>query len=190
MVTKKQKEKKEVEKKKLDQEQKKDLERYEKIGKESKDKPQIKTGKSKKKWFKKYINKERLQKNKKVAVIYLRNIGITEFFELESRDGMFQVNGRIYHESKDCIYRLKDENIPVAIIPEWSMTPIGTRVEKDRGLKEKFAEYQDLVLKAIRYAELSRTGGADFADKKFNVRQVILYVILAIVGGSVLTNYF
>lgn len=126
-------------------------------------------------------------KKNKVAILYLQNNGIAKAMELEAKKGFFTINGRTYHEDRDCIYRFSKENIPLAIIPEWSLIPYGTKKWHDKEMIEKFSELEDHVLRGIRHAEFVRLGGE--GDKKINMKNAVLIGIVVIIGLAIATGY-
>lgn len=143
--------------------------------------------KLKKSWWDKMFNKNKFQKLKKVAVIYLRENGNAEPMELESKNGFFHIEGRTYHERRDCIYTVGKERIPLAIIPEWSMTPLGTKQWDEKLMQEKFSEVQDHLLKGIRHAELVRMGEKD--GMNINVKKAIGIGIIVLVAIVIIVSY-
>ena len=74
------------------------------------------------------------------------------------------------------------------IIREWDLIPLGTKKWEDEDMREKFAELEQHVLKGIRNAELVKMGGGE-SDSKFTTKQLILWVIVAVVAGAILINY-
>src|SRR3990167_5750774 len=77
-------------------------------------------------FWKKVIDENKLKKPDRVAIMFLRNNGTAETYYLKSKNGMFEIDGKTYHERRDCVYRIGKERVPLAIIPEWSLIPIGT----------------------------------------------------------------
>ena len=159
---------------------------------EDKDKKKSKKDKKKdedKTLWKKTFNKNRLKKPNKVAVIYLRENGIAEPMELAvDNKGFFNINGKVYHEDRDCTYLLGKDKHPFAIIPEWSVVPIGRKSWYDQPMQKIFCVLQDHVMKGIRHAERVRTGEKG-EGLKLNAKQIILYIILGIIVIAVLMNY-
>lgn len=151
-----------------------------------KEKEGVKEKKKIKSLWEKVINKNVLKKGK-TAVIYLRNNGISEMLEKESINGMFNINGKDYHEDTNCIYRTR-EGIPVAIIPEWSMIPYGTKGWHDKDMLEKMAECQNHVLRGIRNAEFVKMGEKT-SNMKVTTKQIIVYGLLAIVALAIVLGY-
>lgn len=148
-----------------------------------------KNKKGKKGLWDKIFNKNKLKKPNKVAVIYLRESGIAEPMELATDiRGFFNINGKTYHEDRDCMYLLGKEKHPFAIITEWSVTPIGRKQWYDQSMQKIFCVLQDHVMKGIRHAERVRSGEKG-EGLQFNAKQVILYVILAIIGIAVFMSY-
>ncbi len=143
-------------------------------------------GKNKGPWYTSW-NKNKLKKPNMVAVLFLRNNGVAEPMEVESKKGMLDIYGKTYHENTDCIWSLNKNRIPLAIIPQWSLIPIGTKRWDDRSMLEKFAELQDHTLRGIRHAELVKMGDKD--AKKMTGKQIVGLVILAIIGLAI-ANHF
>ncbi len=137
----------------------------------------------------KIFNKNKLKKTNKVAVIYLRENGIAEPMEKEvDSKGFFNINGKVYHEDRDCTYLLGKDKHPFALIAEWSVVPIGRKSWYDQPMQKIFCVLQDHVMKGIRHAERVRSGEKG-DGLRLNAKQVILYVILGIIGLAVLMNY-
>lgn len=134
------------------------------------------------------FNTKKIVKTKKVAIIFLRNNGIAEPMEVRSKNGFFNIYGKIYHEDRSCTYTIAKERIPFAIIPEWSMIPYGTKVWHEKPMIEKFSELEDHVIRGIRHAELVKMGGGG-ADQKINLKTAILIGIFAIIALAVIFGY-
>ncbi len=150
--------------------------------------PRNKKGGKKLTLFERIFKKNKLKKPNSVAVIFLRNNGVAQPMELETKNGFFNIEGKTYHENTDCIYTIKDkERTPLAIIPEWSLLPLGTKAWEDHSMQEKFAELQDHTLRGIRHAELVKMG--DKGDVKLNAKSLIGLGILAIIVIAVGVNY-
>ena len=128
-----------------------------------------------------------MKKNNKIAIIYLRNNGNAELLEQEARNGFFSINGQTYHERADCVWTVTKDRLPMAIIREWDIIPIGTKRWEEEDMREKFAQLEEHVLKGIRHAELVKSGG--FSDSKITPKQMIVWGIIAIVAIAVLINY-
>lgn len=133
------------------------------------------------------FRKNKLKKPQMVAVVYLRNNGRAEPIEVESKKGFFTIYGKTYNEDRDCIYLLGKDKTPLAIIPEWSLIPYGTKKWHDKEMLEKFAELQDHVLRGIRHAELVRMGNE--SGSKLNMKAIIGLIIAAIIGYAILSAY-
>ena len=139
-------------------------------------------------WWKSFFNKNKLKKPDNVAIIYLRNNGNAELLDQKPKDGFFTINGRTYHERYDCIYTVTKDRIPLAIIREWDIFPLGTKRWEEEDMREKFAQLEEHVLKGIRHAELVKMGGGGF-ENKITTKQMIVWGILAVVAGAILINY-
>ncbi len=137
--------------------------------------------------WEKMFRKNKLKKPNAVAVLYIRNNGIAEPMEVEVRDGFYNIYGKTYHENRACIYRMGKDRTPLAVIPEWSLTPLGTKDWEDKDLQEKFGELQDHVLKGIRNAELVRMYGEQ--RKPLNMKAIILGGLALIVVVAVVLQY-
>ena len=164
-----------------------------KINQDVKEKLEDKDKKDKKKkpgiWDK-VFNKNKLKKGNKVAVIYLRETGVAETMELKSDVmGFFHIYGKVYHEDNDCFYRIGKDKNPLAIIPEWNVTPLGRKSWEDKPMQEKFAVLQDHVMKGIRHAERVRMGERT-EGMKINPKGIIAIGIIVIVIMAVVVNYF
>lgn len=152
---------------------------------EKKDKPK---GRTSDKWWDKYFNPRRMRKSNRVAAVFLRNNGNADLLEVQSRNGFFNIEGKSYHEDKDCIYTITKDRIPLLIIREWDLLPLGTKRSEEDSMREKFAELENHVLKGIRHAELVKSGGT-FDDKKISMKQAIVWGIIGIVLVAIALNY-
>jgi hypothetical protein len=136
-------------------------------------------------FWEKSFSKKKLTKPTAVAVIYLRNNGKADTMEVETKRGFFEINHKVYHEDKDCIYRTKD-GTPLAIIPEWSLVPYGTQQWHDKSMLEKFAELQDHTIRGIRHAELVKMG--EKQPSKINGKAIVGLILLAVIGWAILSG--
>ncbi len=148
-------------------------------------KPEIK---DKKHWWYGFFIKDRLKKPNKVAVLFLRNNNNAELIEAEPKDGFFYINNEAYHEDRDCVYTVSKDRIPLVIISEWDIIPLGTKSWYDQPLRKKFSELERHVLKGIRNAELVKTLGGR-GDHKLTTKQIIVYGLAALVAIAVFLNY-
>lgn len=138
-----------------------------------------------------FLNSKTLKKPNRVGVLYLRNNGVAEPMEVESHRGFFIIEGKTYHDNRDCIFTVitKDKDrVPLAVIPEWSLIPLGTKRWEDRSMLEKFAELQDHTIKGIRNSELVKMGDQPY-KKPMTPKQMILWGLAVLVGGIVLVNF-
>ena len=120
-------------------------------------------------------------------MIYLRNNGIAEPMEVIAKKGFFTINNKTYHEKRDCIYTVTKDRIPLAIIKEWDIFPIGTKKWDDESMREKFSELEDHTLRGIRFAELVKMGDSD--KPKLNMKQIILIVLGIILVLAIVIGY-
>jgi len=137
-------------------------------------------------WDRSYPN-SKMKKPNNVAVVFLRNNGIAELLVLESKRGFFTINNKTYHERRDCTWITGKNRMPLCVIFENDMLPIGKKEWDDKELREKLAELQDHVLRGIRHAELVKMGEKDRPN--INVKQVIIWGLVLLVGGVILFNY-
>ncbi len=141
----------------------------------------------KKSLFDRLFRRKKLEKPEMVAVIFLRNNRKAEFIEVQPKKSFFEIDGKIYHEDRDCIWTISKEGLPLAIIREWDMIPIGTKDWETKPIQEKFAQLQDHTIRAIRHAEIVRLGEQD--GKKINPKIVIGLIIVAIVVFALFKGY-
>lgn len=133
--------------------------------------------------------KNKLKKPKSVAVIYLREDGSAEPMEVQTRRGFFEINGRTYHERRDCTYTLVGkERFPFAIIPEWNLTPLGTKEWNDREPQDKCSKLQDHAMQGIRHAERVRLG-EKMGGMQMNTKTIVVLGIVAIIVIAFITSY-
>ena len=144
--------------------------------------------KKKKDLWDKVFNKNKLKKPNRIAVIFLRNNGNAVPMEVNVREGFFNIEGKTYHEKRDCIYTMGKERIPLAIVQEWSMFPVGTRKYEDQDLREKFSQLQEHAMRGIRHDERVRIGDTG-VGKTVNMKTMILGIIIANVVVAVVMNY-
>ena len=147
----------------------------------------IKDAKKEKNWWSKHFSKDKIKKANRVGVVYLRSNGNVNLLEVETINGSFSINGKPFHEDRDCVYTLTKDRIPLMIVREWDMIPLGTKKWVDDTMKEKFAELEQHVLKGIRAAELVKIGGG--IESKLTTKQMILWGLVILVGGIILVNF-
>ena len=150
-------------------------------------KKEDKKKKKNKTWWGKTLNKDKLKKMNKVGVIYLRNNGNADLMELETRNGNFSIDGNQYNEDKDCVYTITKDRLPLIIIREWDLIPIGTKKWSDDNMREKFSNLSQHVIKGIKNAELVKAGGG--SDSKLTPKQLILWGLAALVGVIIIMNF-
>lgn len=138
-------------------------------------------------WWTKVFKSKDFKKPKLVAILFLRNNGRAEAMQLESRNGFFSIDKKTYHERKDCTWIVGKERIPLAIIPEWSLIPLGTQEWQDKTMLEKFNELQDHTLKGIRHAELVKMGEKD--PMNIPMKKIIVWGLVILVGGIIIANF-
>ncbi len=139
------------------------------------------------KWWSKTFNKDKFKKTNKVGIVYLRNNRNADLMELETRNGFFSIEGNQYNEDRDCVYTVTKDRIPLLIIREWDLIPLGTKKWEDDDMREKFSQLSQHVIKGIKNAELVRSGGG--IDSKLTPKQLILWGLAALVGVIIIMNF-
>lgn len=152
------------------------------------DKEEDKKKKKKKGLWGKMWKIKKLEKRNNVAVLYLRENGTAEPMEVVSKHGFFNINGKTYHERRDCIYTINKERFPLAIIPEWSVTPLGNKSWYDKRPQEIISILQDHCMNGIRHSERVRAG-ENRDGSKLNLKNIIVIGIIVIVAIAVLMGY-
>lgn len=123
-----------------------------------------------------------------VAVLYLRNNGTAEeHIQKPNTEGFFNFNDKVYHERSDCKYSLGKDRIPLAIIPEGSLLPLGTKEWDDKSMQEKMQICQDHAMKGIRYAERVKMG--ESGPMNPNIKYWVLGGIAALVVIAIVWQY-
>lgn len=144
--------------------------------------------KPKKGFWDKAWSKSKLEKKSTVAVLYLRENGTAEPMEIRSERGFFNINGKTYHERRDCIYTINKERYPLAIIPEFSITPFGRKEWYDKKPQEIISILQDHCMKGIRHAERVRSGESDIGNK-ISIKTAIIIGIVLIILVAIIMGY-
>ena len=143
----------------------------------------------KKGFWEKIWKKNKLKKSDTVAVLFLREDGTAQPMEIRVRRGFFEINTKTYHQRRDCTYTIMGkERTPLAIIREWDMTPIGTKVWEDTEMQEKCAKLQDHLMQGIRHAERVRMG-ENMGGIQMNTKTMVILGIMAIIGISIVMGY-
>ncbi len=138
--------------------------------------------------FKRFFHPDSLRKSNRVAVVYLRDNNLVEFKEIEARDGQFVINGRNYHIDRDCIYTTRKERVPLIILREWDLIPLGTKRWEDEDIRERFSKLERHVLQGIKNAELYkvRMPGTQMPT---NLRKIIGIGIGLIIFIAILVHF-
>lgn len=139
------------------------------------------------------FKKKSLKKPQRIAVLYLRKNNAGEVMDVDTNKGFFDIAGKTYHVSRDCLYTLGKERIPLAIIEEDGLIPKGNadfyaRLNDINALDKMNARYQNLVLQAIRHAELVKYQTQE--KGKINPKVAIGLAIGAIIAYALFRNYF
>jgi len=131
----------------------------------------------------KVFNKKKLMKSQKVAILYLTSNGQAIPMEQESKNGFFSIRGKTYHEREDCTWSIGKERLPLALIREKEIIPIGKESWLERTIKEKFLIVETHAMNGIRHAELVRQSGE--TGKPVNLKAMILLGLAIIVGLAI-----
>lgn len=165
----------------LSDEQKKDIESIKNT------KPEIKEiG-----FWEKHFNSKKLDKPNTVAILILRvNGDATPLYRQYDENGMFTLEdlkknplAKSYHVRQDCIYRLKfgKHQIPLCILPEWSMIPLGTKVYWEMTPERRALELEQGILRAIR-AEETIKQDENLKKKAVSGKTIWIFIIVVVVG--------
>ena len=140
-------------------------------------------------WIDKILNRKKLKNADTIAVLYVRINGNAEIIYKEPKFGMFEIDGRTYHVLEDCRLSLRKDKdtIPLCVLFEKSLTPLTRQEYEGQSMQEKLAELQDLVIRAIKSAELVKLEG----EKKpgMNPKTMIIIAIIAIIGFAFYKQY-
>lgn len=122
------------------------------------------------------MQQKRLAKRNKILVLYLRTNRSSIYKICEIKNGMVVVDGnKIHQASMDFVY-LHQGRTPMMVVPEWSLTPIGTKDYYDAVRDKKIADPQTIIIRAMEMAEV-------ITAKKVNKMALVWIVIaVAIVG--------
>ena len=134
-------------------------------------------------------NKNKLKKPEFVAVLFLHEKRMAEAMLLKPEKGFFNIKGKTYHERNDCIYTMVGkERYPLAIIKEWAITPEGTQDWDEKEVQEKISLFQDHAIKGIRHAERVRLG--ERSDFKLNNKAMIGGAIALVILVAFFSGFF
>ena len=89
---------------------------------------------------------------------------------------------KYYDARADCFYIYK--GIPVLMLPEWSLVPIGTKDYQDAEQNKKLANAQQVIIRAIETKEMQLG-----PKLKMDMKTIIIIGIIAIIGFFAYTEY-
>lgn len=140
-------------------------------------------------FWSKIFQKEKLKKPEDVAALYLRENGVAEpmIVHPDEKSGFFHINNRQYHPRRDCKFIIGKDKTPLVIIPEWKLTPVGTKEYDDLPIEQRLSDLQQHTIEAIRHAEIVKMSGED--GIKPNWKVIIGIVIGGIILLAILKNY-
>lgn len=125
-------------------------------------------------------------KIKEMPILFLRNSGKAESRKIIPKNGMFEIEGRVYHEKHGSDWDLVDgiNKKKIKIIPEWGLYPMGNSDYLDE-LKSEQAEVQHDIIRAIQTAETVRYNEEKGRGKGVNPKIAVLAIIAIIVIGYI-----
>lgn len=126
--------------------------------------------------------------NGEICVMYLRENGVGDFMYVRPENGMFLLQGNYYHQHEACVHSMGPKRIPLAIIPEWSMTPLSRR-DFSKLMGEDAQLAQKLIIKSIEHAEIVKIDKEMAPAKAGNTKALIWWVIIAAVGIALASNF-
>ena len=118
---------------------------------------------------------------KEMPILFLRNSGKVEIKKIVPKNGMFEVDGKFYHEKYGSDWEIIDgmNKKKIKIIPEWGLYPLGNE-NYLKELKSEQAEVQYDMIRAIQTAETVRYN-EEKTKGKINPKLAILGIIVVIV---------
>lgn len=115
----------------------------------------------------------------RVLVFYLGTNRVLTPVIAKIKNNMVQVNEKLYDASTwfYYVYQMGNKNIPCLVVPEWRMTPIGTKDYEEAVKDKNTTDAQTIIIKAIEMKENLMT------DKKMGGKMWIWIILgLAVVG--------
>jgi len=94
---------------------------------------------------------------RKIIIELLRTDRGIDFTLGEIKYGIIFVNGQAHQATIDFVYYYR--KTPVLVIPEWSLTPIGTKDYYDAVKEGKTIEPQTIILRAMEAAQMQMLKG-------------------------------
>lgn len=140
--------------------------------------------KSKKKEEKTILSKFRKKtKVKEIPVLFLRNSGKAQEMFVKPKNGMFEIDGKYYHEKhgSDWEFVGGSKKAKGKIIPEWGLYPMGNSAYLEE-LKSDAQEFQGDVIRAIQTAETIKSL-EEKTKGRINPKIAVLVIISIIVIG-------
>lgn len=124
-----------------------------------------------------------------VAIMFLRDNGIGDIKYMKPENGMFLVNGNYYHQIEACVHSIGPKRIPMAVIPEWSMTPLSKLQFADlMGAEPQLA--QKLIIKSIEHAEIVKIDKELAPNKPANTKALLWGIIGLVVAVYMINKFF
>lgn len=94
----------------------------------------------------------KIYKKKKILIFLLKNQRTIEPIVGNLINGLIEIEGRYYTGSPDFTFLYKGK-IPCAVIPEWSLNPVGTKDYYEAVEKKMTIDPQVTVIRAMRLIE-------------------------------------
>jgi adenine/guanine phosphoribosyltransferase-like PRPP-binding protein len=118
-------------------------------------------------------------KKSKIIIVLLKTNRTIDFIVGQLVNGMVFVNGTPHEASVDFVFVYK--NVPLLVIPEWSLSPIGTKDYYEAKKEGKSAEPSTIILRAIESKEAMQI------DKPKLSGKALIWILL---GVAVLVGVF
>ncbi len=152
----------------------------------------IKPEKKDKTFWEKFFNNKKVDKPNTVAILLLRINGeATPLYREYDEEGMFRIDdikknpfAKTYHIRHDCIHRIKikKDTIPLCILPEWSLVPLGNRIYWEMGIERRAMEAQEEFLKAIRAEEVVKQDESLKKKSAISGKTIWIFIAIVVIG--------
>lgn len=123
---------------------------------------------------------KRMHKKNRALVLFLKNNRAAEMKICSIYDEVVEVDGEFYDASTHFFYMYQPGNIPLMVLPEYSLTPIGTKDYHDAVKAGNVSSPQKFMIRIIEMKEAMAAKG------KFGGQSVVLMIIGAVVVGYLL----
>jgi len=117
-----------------------------------------------------------------VLIIFLRRNREVELKYMEILNDMIRIEDKYYDARVDCYYTYGKSRVPVLVIPEWSLRPIGTADYQRVVARGETTDLQDITIKAHERMEASGK------KMKISPQAIVIFVLLGIVAIYLITS--